>query len=60
MPFYVRVGPRGILFRVGTICTGVMGSVSYWRSNRHHRPSIRTVVIDRREEGKNDERRTRR
>ena len=26
MAFYVPVGPRGLLFRVGMILTGVMGS----------------------------------
>jgi len=34
MQFYVPVGPRGILFRVGTIWTGVMGSLTYWWTNR--------------------------
>ena len=35
MPFYVPVGPRGILFRAGMISTGLMGSLSYWWTNRH-------------------------
>jgi hypothetical protein len=30
MPFYVSVGPRGVLFRVGTLLTRVLGSVAYW------------------------------
>jgi hypothetical protein len=34
MSFYVPVGPRGFLFRAGTLLTGVMGSVSYWWSSR--------------------------
>ena len=34
MPFYVPVGPRGILFRAGMIWTGVMGSLTYWWTNR--------------------------
>jgi hypothetical protein len=34
MPFYVPVGPRGILFRVGTVLTRVMGSWVYWRACR--------------------------
>ena len=34
MPFYVPVGPRGILFRVGMIWTGVMGSLTYWWTNQ--------------------------
>jgi hypothetical protein len=39
MPFYVPVGPRGLLFRVGMISTGLMGSLSYWWTNRR-RPAI--------------------
>ena len=39
MPFYVPVGPRGILFRLGMIWTGVMGSLTYWWTNRR-RPVI--------------------
>ena len=39
MAFYVPVGPRGILFRVGMIWTGVMGSLTYWWTNRR-RPVI--------------------
>lgn len=39
MPFYVSVGPRSILFRVGMIATGLMGSLSYWWTDRH-RPTI--------------------
>ena len=34
MPFYVPVGLRGILFQVGMIWTGVMGSLTYWWTNR--------------------------
>ena len=39
MPFYVSVGPRGILFRLGVIWTGVMGSLTYWWTNRR-RPMV--------------------
>ena len=34
MAFYVKLGPRGILFRAGTIVIGVMGSWVYWRATR--------------------------
>ena len=34
MAFYVAVGPRGYLFRVGMILTGVMGPLSYWWASR--------------------------
>lgn len=39
MPFYVSVGPRGILFCAGMISTALMGSLSYWWTNLH-RPAI--------------------
>ncbi len=39
MSFYVSVGPRCILFRVGMIWTGVTGSLTYWWTNRR-RPVI--------------------
>jgi hypothetical protein len=34
MAFYVKLGPRGILFRAGTILIGVLGSWVYWRASR--------------------------
>ncbi len=34
MSFYVRVGPRGFIFRAGMILTGVMGTVTYWYASR--------------------------
>ena len=34
MSFYVSVGPRGILFRVGMIWTGATGYLTYWWTNR--------------------------
>lgn len=42
MPFYVPVGPRGLIFRLGLFMYGIVGSVSYWRSARKRvLPSIR-------------------
>ena len=44
MPFYVRLGPRGLLFRIGTLLVGFFGSAVYWRASRkrgripHRRP----------------------
>ncbi|GAC1335850.1 MAG: hypothetical protein NVSMB14_03400 [Isosphaeraceae bacterium] len=32
MPFYVPLGPRGLLFRAGTIIHNVVGGWLYWRS----------------------------
>ena len=34
MAFYVKLGPRGVIFRVGTILIGVLGSWVYWRASR--------------------------
>jgi hypothetical protein len=34
MAFYVKLGPRGVLFRVGTILIGCLGSWVYWRASR--------------------------
>lgn len=39
MRFYVSVGPRGLLFRVGMISTAMVGSLSYWWSDRR-RPTL--------------------
>jgi hypothetical protein len=34
MRFYVSVGPRGLLYRVGMISTAMIGSLSYWWADR--------------------------
>jgi hypothetical protein len=34
VPFYVRLGPRGILFRVGTFLIGLIGSAVYRRASK--------------------------
>ena len=34
MRFYFPVGPCGIVFRIGMVTTGVMGSLTYWRASR--------------------------
>ena len=34
MPFYVPVGPRGHLFRLGCLIIGVMGGITYWWASR--------------------------
>ncbi len=39
MRFYVSVGPRGLLFRVGMISTAMIGSLSYWWADRQ-RPAL--------------------
>ena len=37
MPFYVPVGRRGLIFRLGTLLTRSFGSFAYWRSGRRRR-----------------------
>jgi hypothetical protein len=34
MRFYVSVGARGVVFRIGMAATGVMGSLTYWYGSR--------------------------
>ena len=34
MAFYVKLGPRGLVFRVGTLLIGCFGSWVYWRASR--------------------------
>ncbi|GIW88818.1 MAG: hypothetical protein KatS3mg108_3142 [Isosphaeraceae bacterium] len=34
MPFYVPVGPRGLIFRLGSALYTVVGSFAYWRACR--------------------------
>jgi hypothetical protein len=32
--FYVPLGPRGLLFRIGTGLIAILGSWVYWRASR--------------------------
>jgi hypothetical protein len=34
MAFYVPLGPRGLVFRIGTGLIGVLGAFVYWRASR--------------------------
>ncbi len=34
MAFYVPLGPRGLLFRIGTFVIGIWGGVVYGRASR--------------------------
>lgn len=34
MPYYVPLGPRGFLLRVGTFLIGLLGTWIYWRAAR--------------------------
>ena len=45
MAFYVPLGPRGILFRIGTALIGLIGSTIYRQGRRRRRDQQRTPVI---------------
>jgi hypothetical protein len=40
MRFYVSVGPRGLVFRIGMVASGVMGSLTYWYGSRRRSASL--------------------
>lgn len=44
MAFYVPLGPRGVVFRIGTLLIGLIGSTIYRRGHRRRRaePSVGT------------------
>ncbi len=42
MPFYVPVGPRGAILRIGMFLTATLGSVAYWCATRR-RASLKVV-----------------
>jgi hypothetical protein len=44
MRFYVPVGPRGALFRIGMVANGVMGSLTYWYGSRRRFASPATDI----------------
>lgn len=46
MPFYVPVGPRGVLLRFGTLMIGILGSLTYWRATRRRRYPALTFEHD--------------
>ncbi len=37
MAFYVPIGPRGPIFRIGTVLIGLLGSMVYRRAHRRRR-----------------------
>jgi hypothetical protein len=39
MRFYVPVGPRGVVFRIGMVATRAMGSLTYWYGSRRRSSS---------------------
>ena len=47
MAYYVSLGSRGILLRIGTSVIAVLGGLVYWRASRRRRlsPAPLTAVI---------------
>ena len=45
MPFYVPVGPKGIVFRLGTFLIAIVGPIGYWRSVRR-RVAAAAILIE--------------
>jgi hypothetical protein len=37
--FYVPLGPRGVLFRIGILIVSVRGGLVYWRASRRRAAS---------------------
>jgi hypothetical protein len=40
MAFYVPLGPRGLLFRIGTFVIGIWGGLVYGRAYRRRSPGV--------------------
>ena len=38
MAYYVPLGPRGLILRLGTAVLGVFGGLIYWRASRRRAP----------------------
>ena len=45
MAFYVKLGPRGVIFRAGTVLIGVLGAVVYWRACRRRVMMVRPELV---------------
>jgi hypothetical protein len=43
--YYVPLGPRGILLRIGTSLIGVLNRLIYWRASRRRRITARLVPV---------------
>jgi hypothetical protein len=41
--FYVPLGPRGLIFRIGSLLTGTLGGFVYWHATR--RRAFRTPTL---------------
>lgn len=44
MPYYVPLGVRGLILRVGAYLTGIVGSFIYWRGARRRAGARRAAT----------------
>jgi hypothetical protein len=48
--FYVPLGPRGLIFRLGTMLLGVYGGLVYWRASRRRAlmplPMVEPILVE--------------
>ena len=45
MPFYVPLGPRGLIFQFGSLATGLMGGYVYWLAARKRFKAAKPVPL---------------
>ncbi len=50
MPFYVPLGPRGLIFQFGSLATGLLGGYVYWLAARRRLKTVKPVPIPVRDE----------
>ena len=50
MPFYVPLGPRGLIFQFGSLATGLLGGYVYWLAARKRFKAARPMPIPVRDE----------
>lgn len=45
MAFYVPLGPRGLVFRIGSLLTGALGGFVYWQAARRRAFRAPTLTV---------------
>ena len=45
MAFYVPLGPRGAIFRIGTLVIGFLGSMVYRKAQRRRRLAVTVSTL---------------
>jgi hypothetical protein len=43
--FYVPLGPRGLILRVGTALIGILAILVYWRASRRRAADPRPITL---------------